>query len=173
MMGGRSRRKMRGGNFYGFAGSIGTNGPEWNAVRNAGADSATAALKPELYDIQTGGRRRKSRKASRRRRARRGGVDPDTEGTSPAQVPDEPAGPKSEGIPSDITEPKVDGGRRRKSKKAKKSRRKTRKMRGGASYLPATAGVSGFTGAGVARGMGGFQDVSGGYARLNDVTPLA
>jgi len=166
---------MRGGNFYGFAGSIGTNGPEWNAVRNAGADSATSALKPELYDIQTGGRRRKSRKASRRRRARRGGVDPDPEGTSPAQVPDEPAGPKSEGIPSDITEPKVDGGRRRrKSKKAKKSkktsRRRSRKMRGGVSqYLPARASA-GFVGSGQ-RGIIDVTDV--GTPIRNDVVPLA
>jgi hypothetical protein len=163
MTGGRSRRrKMRGGNMYGFSGPIGTNGAGWSAVANTPVDPVTGAAKPEA--IIVGGRR--SRKMSRRRI--RGGDE------LPAGTPETPAGapPENKNIPP----PGTVGGRR-KSKKAKKSkktsRRRSRKMRGGASSLPATAGVSGFTGEGVARGMGGFVDVSGGYARPNDVVRLS
>lgn len=173
-------RKMRGGNFYGAAGAIAPGAMQWNAVRNAGADSATGLISPpDKYDTYTGGRRRKSRKVSRRRRARRGGVDPESEEVEEPKV--EETG--SEGEPSTSTPPSgmesEQGGRRRrkskKAKKAKKSRKvsRRRKMRGGADYLPSTKGVYGFTGAGVARGMGGFEDVSGSNQIPNDVVKLS
>lgn len=172
-------RKMRGGNFYGAAGAIVPGAMQWDAVRNAGADSATGATKPELY----GGRRRgrKSRKVSRRRRARRGGQEPDPSTPAPVPEPEAEPGEGTTPAPVNVTEeepeePKEEeGGRRRKSKKAKKSKKsrkvsRRRKMRGGASqYLPGNASA-GFTGEGQ-RGMGNYVDV--GSARHNGVVPLS
>ena len=172
---------MRGGNFYGVGAAITPGALEYNAVPNSEVSKTTGAAIPDPNDVKVGGRRRKSRKVSRRRRARRGGNEPET-GEAPetpsltAPAGTIPAPPPAGETPSLRADAEPSGGRRRKSKKSKKSKkstRKTRKMRGGASYLPARTGVSGFTGTGVARGMGGFEDVSGGYARLNDVTPLA
>jgi hypothetical protein len=189
-------RKMRGGNFYGMAGSIGTAGALYEAVPNSGANSATGQLTPELY----GGRRRRSRsrKASRRRRARRGGNEGEPADTSPSGTsPSAPATPPFTGVgtaattgttgTTGTTEDTIrsssalhsetsdtSGGRRRrhrKSKKAKKtrnSRRKTRKMRGGMSYLPATNVSVGFIGNG-SRGMADYANVGTGMP--NDVVP--
>ena len=90
MWGGRRRRsgtskktkKMRGGNFYGFRGTVGTNGADWGAVENLAADSATGQILPNngselLAAPLLGGRRRrgKGKKATRKggRKSRRGG----------------------------------------------------------------------------------------------------
>lgn len=177
---------MRGG-MYGFGGTIGTAGPIWENGGNPEVSKVDGSVIPDPNATYTGGRRRKSRKATRRHRRRRGGMDPTP--TPPTLTGPEPAA----GIPikvgtsssetttsgtttSGTTPAGNTGGRRRKSKKAKKGKktsRRHRRMRGGSSYLPSTTGVYGFTGAGVARGMGGFEDVSGGNQIRNGVTPLA
>lgn len=86
MMGGKRRkgtRKMKGGMGYGFGGTIGTAGPQWDSswggeVTKAGVPIYDTADRPTV-----GGRRRKSRKASKKaskksrkskRRTMRGGA---------------------------------------------------------------------------------------------------
>lgn len=78
--GARRRRTMRGGMGYGFGGTIGTAGPQWNSswggeITKSGQPIYDTAERPPV----TGGRRRKSRKASKksrkgRRRTMRGGM---------------------------------------------------------------------------------------------------
>lgn len=74
MMGGKRRksgkktRKMKGGMGYGFGGTIGTAGAQWNSswggeVTKAGVPVYDTADRPAV-----GGRRRKSRKASKKSR---------------------------------------------------------------------------------------------------------
>jgi hypothetical protein len=81
-MGGRRRRsvkksrKMRGGNFVGFAAGsqtgLGSAGAEYPAVANARADPVTGAALPEIYG---GRRRRASRRTGKKvtRKGRKGG----------------------------------------------------------------------------------------------------
>lgn len=78
VQGGRRRktRKIRGGNGYGFAGAIGTNGPQWDANMTSVPDGV-----PVVGSVDSGlkgGRRRKTRKNRKggkksRRRTMRGG----------------------------------------------------------------------------------------------------
>lgn len=72
MMGGKRRtrktRKMKGGMGYGFGGTIGTAGPQWDSswggeVTKAGVPVYDTADRPAV-----GGRRRKSRKATKKSR---------------------------------------------------------------------------------------------------------
>lgn len=65
---GKKTRKMKGGMGYGFGGTIGTAGPQWNSswggeVTKAGVPVYDTADRPAV-----GGRRRKSRKASKKSR---------------------------------------------------------------------------------------------------------
>jgi len=76
----RRSRRMRGGMGYGFGGTIGTAGPQWNSswggeITKSGTPIYDTADRPPV----TGGRRRKSRKGSKkakksRRRTMRGGM---------------------------------------------------------------------------------------------------
>lgn len=69
MTAGRRRRTMKGGMGYGFGGTIGTAGPEWNP---SWGGEVTKSGQPVL----DGGRRRKSKKGSKkshRRRTMKGG----------------------------------------------------------------------------------------------------
>ena len=76
----RRSRRMRGGMGYGFGGTIGTAGPQWNSswggeITKSGQPIYDTADRPPV----TGGRRRKSRKGSKktrrgRRRTMRGGM---------------------------------------------------------------------------------------------------
>ena len=120
-----------------------------------------------------------------------GAVEPGFTGTigtaGPVWSGTSTAGPYSSATGQPIPDPysSQSGGRRRKSKalanalrelkkggkrtakKGSKKTRLTRRMKGGASqYLPGGASA-GFTGAGAARGMGGYQDV--GTPRANGV----
>ena len=93
LYGGRRRRsgkvkktkKMRGGNFYGFKGAVGTNGADWGAVENLAAKPDGTILPNNASELLAapivGGRRRrgrgkKTRKGGRksRRRTMRGGA---------------------------------------------------------------------------------------------------
>jgi hypothetical protein len=85
------------------------------------------------------------------------------------------SGPYSSATGQPIADPYSSqaGGRRRRGKtRGRKSRgRKSRRaMRGGAAQIPQRAGVLEFTGAGAARGMGGFEATT--RAIPNDVVPL-
>lgn len=65
---GKKTRKMKGGMGYGFGGTIGTAGAQWNSswggeVTKAGVPVYDTADRPAV-----GGRRRKSRKASKKSR---------------------------------------------------------------------------------------------------------
>lgn len=73
----RKTRKMRGGMGYGFGGTIGTAGAQWDSawggeITKTGTPIYDTADRPPV----TGGRRRKSRKGSKkaRRRTMRGGM---------------------------------------------------------------------------------------------------
>lgn len=82
-MGGKRRRnrtrKMRGGMGYGFGGTIGTNGPQWNSSWG-GEVTKSGAPVYDTADPQRGSSRRKSRKtrkgkkAGRKTRKMRGGA---------------------------------------------------------------------------------------------------
>jgi hypothetical protein len=69
MMGGRKRRTMKGGNFYGFQGALNgtTAGPSWGAVENNAVDAKGNPM-PDYAMPKTGGRRRprKGKKATRK-----------------------------------------------------------------------------------------------------------
>jgi hypothetical protein len=152
----RTRRKLRGGNFYGFSGSLGgtTAGPQWGAVENVAANSATGRLIPndgsEMNATKIGGRRR--RKTSRKTRGRRrGGVEPlksSTEtpggpiGTSstPSAPFMMPTGSPAMGLVSSEQPKSGEFGRAPASNGGKKHR-KTKKRSGGAKVAAAlTAG---------------------------------
>lgn len=169
-------RKMRGGNMYGFGGTIGTAGAQWGAVANTEVDKVTGAAKPDIYDIKTGGRRRgrKSRKVSRRHRRRRGGTEEKPAGSPPEteQPPQTPAtltGPEpAAGTPPPKigTSSTTGSSRRRKSKKSRKVSRRRHRMRGGGGMLPSYPVSAGFTGSGQ-RGIINVENVA--VSRPNDV----
>ena len=142
MMGGRRRKtsrrskKLRGGMGYGFGGTLGTAGAQWDS---SWGGEITKAGQP-VYDTAD------PQRGSSRRRSKRGGVDED---------------PKPlESIPVDEDPRNVDGGRRRRksrktSKKSKKGGRRHKKtMRGGASYQS----VAGVGASFVGTGSRGLQD---------------
>lgn len=84
-MGGKRRRnrtrkhgrKMRGGMGYGFGGTIGTNGPQWNSSWG-GEVTKSGAPVYDTADPQRGSSRhrksKKGKKTSRRRKTMRGGA---------------------------------------------------------------------------------------------------
>lgn len=96
-----------------------------------------------MHQPKMGGRR-KTRKT---RKVKRGGYY----GFSGELAKGAPAWSKSEEVPVAGRAGNTFGGRRKKSKKTRKTKR------GGGSFAQA---VSGFTGQGTARGLGGYQDVS-------------
>ncbi len=152
-MGGRRRKtarrskKLRGGMGYGFGGTLGTAGAQWDS---SWGGEITKAGQP-VYDTAD------PQRGSSRRRSKRGGVDED---------PTEPLanGPVNRDPEPESEDPRnVDGGRRRrKSRKTSKKTKKTKKggrrhkktMRGGASYQS----VAGVGASFVGTGSRGLQD---------------
>jgi hypothetical protein len=85
MMGGKRRkgsrktRKMRGGMGYGFGGTIGTAGPEWNSSWGGEVTKAGVPVYDSADPQRGQGRRRKSKKATKKgrkgkKRTMRGGA---------------------------------------------------------------------------------------------------